>query len=199
MKEIEVSYTLQEIYEHIDDNDYEILVRTKTCRGVDENELLTSKIVIADGTNISDYATTYTALTSDRYLVSVMVMGGSYGITVKDKYFGLHVGSFETVKQVFPLLSLSTQQELIAERYLACKPEQLVEKLGKVLSTTSEALQEYKQDVAQAEEMLVNAHHNMKKTSKELFSKAWGNKEYWERVLSKMPWFKSALDKTNKG
>lgn len=195
MIQIKVNYTLEEVIAYAKEGGKTLLQANSTCRGVNDTSLLTANIVCSDRLRgATDYASTYTALTSDNYLLNVLWLGGRYGVDTTDAHFGLHVGGFETVKDVFSHLPTGVQNELIALDYLNHNPEPLMAKVSRVLDCNKVILDSYQKDIGLAEEMLVNSHHNMKKVPKEVFTKAWLSKEHWGSLLARMPWFKGQLE-----
>lgn len=198
MQEIQINYTLEEVKARIKDK-YRLIYSTGGCRREGDTSLMTYKFVVSGySVETTSYASTHTALTTDNFLLSITLYESSYGLMTFDDYFGLHVGSFETVKDVLSQLPTSTQEELIALSWLNHNPAPLLEKLSRVFNATSSVIEGYTKDINLAEEMLVNAHHSMKKQPKAMFTSSWLRLDHWKPLLSRMPWLKSCLEKEEK-
>ena len=100
--------------------------------------------------------------------------------------------SFTKVEDVFKVLPSDCQDELRAKDWLAYNPEKLVAMFTQVLGASRDLLVKKDKALGEADEMLANAQHNMKKQPKEMFSKSWLRKR---RFLNSLPWFKSILEK----
>ncbi len=192
MNEIKVNYTLAELKAHVDSR-YNVISRSNAHRSSSsEDELLTASIIIT-GTNVSitAYVSTFVAHTTDNYLVTTTLYQTSYGAMCKDKYFGVNTSTLLSLRSVFSTLPADCQDELRATEWLAKNPKKLVDKFSQILNVSASLLESNQRDIADIEGILVNAHHNMKKSAKSNFSIAWSK---WNIVKAgKLPWFAKCL------
>ena len=65
--------------------------------------------------------------------------------------------------------------------------------ITKVLEAGADVIMEQQQVISDGDEMLANAHHNMKKQPKAMFSKAWIKR----KTIGRFPWLKSCLEEEN--
>ena len=189
MKEIKVNYTLEEIKAYVEESSY-TSNSSYTCRTNNSDKLLTGSFILVDkhARSVSNVVT-YTALTSDNYLVSTQIFETSYGATINHEYFGLATSYNFKTEVIFNTLPKSCREELIAKEWLARNPETLINKLQSVLNAPVAIIEDQDKTIARTEEMLVNAHHNMKKVPKKAFTSAWSR---WD-VLKKLPWFSKCI------
>jgi len=202
-KLLKVDYTLEEISQYVLDKVNKgdcISQSSSTPRKVNkygEDKILKASFQLV-GKNITSEANvkSYIAFTKDNYLVYTTIIEDSYGLEDKSKYFGLCNQFFSAkAENLFLMLPESLQNEVIATQWLAHNPKNLGDKVNQVLSVASKCLEEKDKVIDTAQDMLVNAHHNMKKSPKELFTRSWLGGEYFEKVIKCMPWFKSCLEK----
>ena len=168
----------------------------REVNGYEDDRILKASFYIVDKYVTEDAKVkNYICLTSDNYLVFTTHIVKTVGVESKSEVFGLcSQDCFTKFGNLFKTLPEGLQSELIATEWLAHNPSSLGKKVDQVLNMTSNSLESKTKDLKLAEEMLVNAHHNMKKKPKELFTKVWKG-EYFEKALKVMPWFKSCLDK----
>ena len=192
MKELKVDFTLEEIKLYIrEQKRYTLNSMTSTPRSAGDSKLLKSQIILSESrVKSTSYVVTYTAWTKDNYLVTTTALASTYGQEVFNEYFGLSSGGFMKVVDLFYTLPEECRNELIAKEWLAKNPETLVNKLKLVLEAPVTIIEEQAKTISSTEEMLVNAHHNMKKIPKKTFTNAWSR---WD-VLKKLPWFSECIE-----
>lgn len=202
-KLIAVNYTLEELYQHVASKvkkgNY-LSQDSSTPRkqnGYNEDKILKASFqLVAKGITTEAYVKNYIAFTKDNYLVYTTIIDYSYGLEDKSKYFGVcNQFHHSRVENLFLMLPKALQNEIIAKEWLAHNPKSLGDKVNEVLNISSKCLEDKNKVIATAEDMLVNAHHNMKKSPKELFTRSWLGGNYFEKVINTMPWFKSCLEK----
>ncbi len=196
MKEIKVDYTAEEIREYAKDK-YTLVCSNHTSSG-SEDELRTGTLTLMGrGVKASAYISTFVAHTKDNYLITTTVYERSYGSLCKSEYFGFNTSGCLPLSTVFTELPEDCQNELRATQWLAKNPAKLVDKFNQVLNASAETISSQSKDLARTEEMLVNAHHNMSKKTKAVFSGVWSR---WDIIKEgKLPWFSDCLNKYLKG
>lgn len=202
-KLLKVDYTLEEISLYVAEKVKKgncVSQSSSTPREANkygEDKILKASFhIVSSSVSSNSFFKSYVAFTKDNYLVYTTIIEDSYGIEDISKYFGLCNQCFSNkAENLFLMLPESLQNEVVATQWLAHNPKNLGDKINQVLSVASKCLEEKDKVIDTAQDMLVNAHHNMKKSPKELFTRSWLGGEYFEKVIKCMPWFKSCLEK----
>lgn len=196
-----VNLTLGQVKEYVDGKKEKgcVVYHTSTPRqqnGYEEDVILKASFYMIDkNVSFKSKIKHYTGLTLDNYLIHTTYIVDDIGCENKSEVFGTcYQELYMELGNIFKVLPEDLQNEVVALEWLAHNPTTLGQKVDQVLKMSSMCLESKDKDIHVAEEMLVNAHYNMKKNPKEVFTKAWKGKHF-EKVLKVMPWFKSCLDK----
>ena len=194
MQDIKIEFTLEEVTAFIDSTRYKRLHSANTCRISNSEELLAASFMLEGHDVTADtYLTNYTALTSDNYLVTtIIVESARYGRWIKHPHFGFG-GSGSPLTTMFSAIPMKLQDEVTAVRWLAKTPKRLSDAITKVLEAGADTIREQQQVISDGDEMLVNAHYNMKKRHKAMFSKAWLKR----KTIGCFPWLKRCMEEEN--
>ena len=187
MNEINVNYTSDDLVKYA--RDVEGFMTSSKTSDTTTKSLKTGTILISNCVSEKATIATFVAYTTDNYLITTTIMSSSYGQSLRDKYFGISTTGHVSVDAAFRTLPTSLQNKLIAKEWLAANPELLLSKVSEVFDASKRVIKDQQSTISNVEEMLVNAHHNMKKSPKEMFTKAWLK---WE-VLDVLPYLKKTL------